>query len=271
MLVSVGIVVLAGASTVAVVATRDAVSTKDSEGREQSLLPDFRGEDVTRLELFGNGPRAVIERSGTAAGSANFQLLEPVREAADPAVVDKFLSALASARALRPVEQGPTPSALGLDKPALRLRVQTKKRAFQLALGGNAPTPAGARYLQIAVDQESPRVVVVAKAVADDLAVELDAFRIRSMVSVSEADVTRIGITSPKLRLDLDRSTGTNFVIAEQQAKVLVNRETLKTLFFQLSRLTASAFLSESEAEAALGAERAHFELELKQPKNNLR
>jgi len=271
MLVSLGIVVLAGASTIAVITTRDAVSTKDSAGREQSLLAAFRSEDVTRLELLAAGPQVTVERSGTAEGSANFQLIEPVKETADPATVDKFLSALGSARALRPVEPGPSPEALGLAKPALRVRVQTRKRSYQLALGGKAPTPEGARYVQVGVDQEPAQVVVVAKAVADDLAVELDAFRLRSLAAVNEADVTRIGITSPELRISLQRSTGTNFLIAEQQSKILVNRETLKTLFFQLSRLTASVFLSESEAEAALGPARAHFELELKDAKNSLR
>jgi hypothetical protein len=271
MLVSVGVVILAAASTIAVVATRDALSTKDDAGREQSLLPAFRSEDVTRLELLGKDPKVVIERSGTADGAANFQLLEPVKETADPATVDKFLSALGSARALRPVEQGPAADALGLGKPALQIRVQSKKRSYQLALGGTAPTPAGARYLQITADGEAARVVVVAKSLADDLTVELDAFRLRSLASVNEADVTRVAITSPKLRIGLERTSGTSFLIAEQQAKVLVNRETLKTLFFQLSRLTASTFLSESEAEAALGPARARFELTLKQSKDNLR
>ncbi len=270
-LVSVGILALAGASTIAVVATRDVVSTKDSEGREQNLLMVFRSEDVTRLELIAAGRKTAIERSGTAGGSANFQLVEPVKETADPAPVDKFLSTLASARALRPVEQGPAASTQGLAKPALRVRVQTKKGSYQLALGGNAPTPEGARYVQISVDQEPPQVMVVSKTVADDLAVELDTFRLRSLVSVTEAEVMRIGIRSPTLSIDLQRSTGTNFLIgAEHGSKILANRETLKTLFFQLSRLTASSFLSDSEAELALGPARAHFELGLKQPKDDL-
>jgi hypothetical protein len=50
----------------------------------------------------------------------------------------------------------------------------------------------------------------------------------------------------------------------------LANRETLKSLFFQLSRLTASRFLSEAEAEAALGPARTHFELELRDSKSKL-
>ena len=269
MVVSAAVVALAGVSTVAVFATRDLVSTKDSAGREQSLLAAFRSEDVTRLELLTGGQKVVIERAGSASGSATFQLLEPVKETADPAPVDKFLSTLASARALRPVEQGPSSSALGLEKPALVVRVQTKKRSYRLGLGGNAPTPEGARYLQLSGDDEPSKVVVVSKALADDLAVELDAFRMRSLVSVSESDVTHIGIVSPKLNIALERSTGTNFVIAEAHSKILANRETLKTLFFQLSRLTASAFLTPSEAETALGPGRAHFELALKEPKRN--
>ena len=229
MLVSVTIAALAGALTVAVFATRDMLSTKDNEASEQDLLAAFRSEDVTRLELLTGGPKIVIERHGTADGSANFQLVEPVKESADPATVEKLLSALASARALRPVEQGPSPSALGLAKPGLRAFVQTKKRSYQLALGGNAPTPEGARYAEVRVDHEPPKVMVIAKAVADDLAVELDAFRLRSLVPVNEAEVTKITITSPKWSIRLQRSSGTNFLIVERESKILANRELLKT------------------------------------------
>lgn len=271
MLVSVGIVLLACASTIAVLVTRDVVNTKDSAGSEQALLPAFHGEDVTRLELVNPAGKLAVERTFAADGAANFRLVEPVKEPADPATVEKFLSALSGARALRPVESGPAASALGLEKPALRAFLQTKKRSYRVALGGQAPTPAGARYLEIGVEHEPPKVVVVAQSVADELAIELDAFRLRSLVPVNESDVTRIGITSPKLNLRLERSTGTNFLIAaEHTARILANRETLKTFFFQLSRLTASVFLSEAEAEAALGPARAHFELALKEAKNSL-
>ncbi|HEY3254065.1 MAG TPA: DUF4340 domain-containing protein [Polyangiaceae bacterium] len=271
-LLSVALLVLACASTVLVFATRDVVSTSDSEGREQNLFASFRSEDVTRLELLANGQKLALERSESAGGAARFQLVEPVKELADPATVEKFLSTLASARALRRVEQGPPANVQGLAKPALRVRVQTKKGLYQLALGGNAPTPEGARYVQVNVDQQPAQVLVIAKAVADDLAVELDAFRLHSLAPVNEADVTRISIASPKLNLDLERSTGTNFVLAaEHGSKILANRETLKALFFQLSRLTANSFLSEAAAEAALGPDRAHFQLELKEAKNNLR
>ena len=273
-LVSAGVVVLACASTIAVLATRDVVSTSEREGREQNLLPSFRSEDVIRLELFAENQKVAIERTATAGGAASFRLVEPVREAADPATVDKFLSALGSARSLRPVEQGTPANMLGFSKPALRVRVQTPKRSYQLTLGGNAPTPAGARYVQLklSADREPPAVVVVAKSVAEDLAVDLASFRLHGLAPVNEADVTRIGISSQKLNIRLERSTATSFVIAaEHGAKLLANRETLKTLFFQLSRLTASSFLSEPEAETGLGPARAHFEFELKDAKDTLR
>ncbi|HKO47567.1 MAG TPA: DUF4340 domain-containing protein [Polyangiaceae bacterium] len=271
-LLSVGIVVLACASTIAVFVTREGASTQDDQGRKQNLLASFHSEDMIRLELSANGPKIAIERDGTAAGSAHFRLVEPVKEIADPATVDKFLSTLESARALRPVEQGPAPSALGLAKPALRASVRTKQHSYEIALGGSAPTPEGSRYVQVSVDQEPAKVVVIAKAVAEDLAVELDAFRLRSLVAINESEVTRIGITGPKWSLGFQRSTGTNFLIdAPNQPKVLANREVLKTLFFVLGRLTASVFLSDSEAETALGTTRTHFEIALKDAKNSVR
>ncbi len=61
-LLSIAIAVLACASTIAVLATRDVASSADSQGRERSLLPTFRSEDVTRLELVSGGQKIAIER-----------------------------------------------------------------------------------------------------------------------------------------------------------------------------------------------------------------
>ena len=145
--------------------------------------------------------------------------------------------------------------------------MQAKKHSYQLALGGHAPTPEGARYVQVSVDHEPPQVLVVGKAVADDLAVELDAFRLRSLVSVNEADVTRIGITSPKSSIALQRSTGTNFLLdAEQQSKVLANRETLKSLVLPAQSPDGESCSSRSPKPRRRSARApAHFEIELKE------
>ena len=266
-LVNAGIVALACASLVAVVATRSTPTTGDGNEREQSLLPAFHAEDVTRLDLESAGQKLTIERSpGLDGGSAEFRLISPIRELADAAAVDKFLSALANAHALRPVDSGPPPSSFGLDKPALRVIVHTRSSSCSLLVGGLAPAPVGARYVQVSNDNEAPRVVVADKSAAEDLAVDLDAFRQRSVVPVSESEVTRISITSPKLALTLRRTSGISFEI-DGEPKRLADRETMSSLFFQLSRLSANRFLSASDAEAALGPDRARFEVESKASK----
>ena len=262
---------LACASAVFVIVTRDVASTHDSDGRARNLLSIFDADQVTRLELVSAGQKLAIERAPASdGGSATFTLVEPVKELADAATADKFLSGLAGARVLRAVEAGPPLASFGLDKPSLRVNVRMAKRSYRLALGGSAPAPEGARYVQVSSDDDSPKVVVVSKSVAEDLAVELDAFRLKSLVSANEADVTRISIASPRSKVVLRRSTGTNFVI-EGEPQVLADRETVKSLFFQLSRLSANSFLSASDAEAALGPDRARFELELKGSKDVIR
>jgi hypothetical protein len=271
MWLSAGLVVLAGASTILVISTRDVASTADGAAREQNLFPAFGADAVTRLEVLQNGQKLVLERKGVAPDSSEFELVEPVKERADPATVEKFLSGLSSARALRPVEPGPAPAALGLDKPVLRVSLQTSKQSYRLALGGQAPTPEGAHYVQVNVDNEPPRWLVVAKSTVEDLATELDAFRLHSLVAINEGDVTRVTIETQKSRIESKRTSGTSFSIAADQKQVLANRETLKALFFQLSRLTASKFLSESEAAAALGPAPTHFEIELKNGKPSVR
>jgi hypothetical protein len=249
-----------------VVATRNVASTKDSEGRAENLLPVFRAEDALRVELRRGDRKISLLRSGSDAGAAVFSLVDPVRELADATTVDRLLSTLGSAHTLRPVERGPASSTFGLEQPALRIAVQTPKRTYHVALGGPAPTPKGARYVQVDSGDGTPNLFVVNKSVADDLSVELDAFRLRSLVSVSEPDVTRVSITSPTLNVTLRRSTGLSFVVEGAPTR-LADRETMRSLFFQLGRLSATEFLSAPDAEAAMGAARAHFVLETKDSK----
>ena len=265
LLLNTGILLLAGASTIALVATRNLASPKDSEGRAQNLLAVFHSEDVKRVELSRGAQKLAFVQAGNDGGTAVFRVVEPVRELADATTVDKFLSALESARTLRPVERGPALSAFGLEQPTLRIALQTAKGTYRIALGGAAPAPTGAHYVQVDAGDGAPNIFVLGKAACDDLNVEFDAFRLRSLVSVNEADVKRVSITSPTWSVSLRRSTGTSFLVEGGQGpQPLADRETLKSLFFQLSRLSATQFLSASDGEAALGAERAHFVLETK-------
>ncbi|MEO8904440.1 MAG: DUF4340 domain-containing protein [Polyangiaceae bacterium] len=270
-LVNSGILLLAVASMVTVVVTHGVVTTGEKEAQGQDLLPAFHADEVKALEVEGAGQKLTLKRNEAPdGGSASFTLVSPVKEPADDTAVNKFLSALSNARALRVIASGSSLSTFGLDQPRLRITAKTDKRTYHVIVGGNAPTPEGACYVQVANDDEAPKVVVVDKSAAQDLAVDLDAFRQRGIVSLSQPDVTRITITSPKLHVALKRSTGTSFLI-DGEPKTLADRETVSSLFFQLSRLTANRFLSTADAEAALGADRAHFEFETKDSKQLVR
>ena len=267
-LINGAIAVLACASGVAVYATSRSVTTKDSEGREQNLLPVFRTEDVIGLDLSANGQKIRLQRSAASdAGTASFELTSPVKELADAATVDKFLNGLASAKALRPVADGLSRAALGLDANADRIVVRTEKLSYELHLGGPAPAPEGARYVEVTASGASPKVLLVAKSEAEDLALDLDAFRLRSLISVSEPDVTRISIDSPTLTVVLTRGPGKTFLV-DGQPKVRADRETVSSLFFQLSRLSANHFLTSAQAESGVGRNPAHFELKMKDLKS---
>jgi len=269
--INAGVALLACASLATVWLTRGSATTSDRESRGENLLPLYHSEDAVRLELETAGHELVLERTPASdGGSASFRLLSPITAPADAATADKFLTALGNAHALRPVDSGPPLNAFGLDKPLLRVNVRSAKGSYRLLVGSNAPTPEGARYVQVTSGSDAPRVVVVDKSVAEDLAVELDAFRQRSVVSLSEPDVTRVAITSPKLNVVLKRSSGISF-LRDSPAETLVDRETLSSLFFQLSRLSANRFLTAQEGQSALAQYRAHFELDTKDPAQNVR
>ncbi len=271
-LVNAVIAVLACGSGAAVWATSRSVTTGDAEGREQNLLPVFRVDDVTHLELSQNNQKIVLDRAAAGdAGSAAFELVSPVKELADAATVDKFLNGLSSAKALRPVAEGLAQAALGLDSPGANgIVVTTEKSSYELRLGGPAPAPEGARYVTVTRKGTATKTFLVSKSVAEDLQLDLDAFRLRSIVSVSEAEVTRISIESPQLSLILTHGPGKTFMV-EGQPKRRADRDTVASLFFQLGRLSATRFLSSAEAEAAVGVHPAHFELEIRGSKSPVR
>jgi len=271
LLVNATVALLALASAVAVVVSSGSVTTKDREGRAQNLLPVFRSQDVTGLELSAKEQVISLQRARASdAGLAPFELVSPVKELADVATVDKYLGALASAKPLRPVAEGLSREALGLVNPSARIVVGTAKLRYELELGGPAPTPAGARYVEVKSSAEPAKLWLVGKSVVDDLTFELDAFRLRSVVSVTEADVVRVSIKSPSLDLGLVRGSGRTFLI-DGEPKLRADRDTVTSFFFQLARLSANRFLGTAEAEAALGPKRAELELVTKDPANSVK
>jgi Domain of unknown function (DUF4340) len=265
------ILVCGAASLAAVCLTNGSVTTTDSEGRAQNLLPVFRADDVTDLELSENGQRIAIKRAlASDGGAAAFELSAPVKELADAATVDKFLGGLGSAKALRPVASSIPRSTLGLDSPASRIVVKTVKVSYELDIGGPAPAPEGARYVELKSAGAPSQLLLVGKSVAEDLTFALDSFRLRSVISVGESDVARLTVKSATLDLRLVRGIGKTFLIDGAQ-KVRADRDTISSLFFQLSRLSANRFLTSAEGEAALGSNPVHFELETKEPNDTIR
>lgn len=270
MLVNASVALLGVASIAGVLATTNWVSTKDSAGREQNLFPAFRADDVISFELLQNGQQVWIERTaGADGGTAAFELTRPVKERADADAVEKFLGTLASAKVLRPAD-GSSPTALGFDGSSPQMAVKLSKASYQMRVGGAAPTPAGARYVEVARGTEPAKAFVVDKAAAEALTTELDSFRLRSLVSLAQADVTRLSIDSPTLKVALVHGKGKTFAL-DGIPSIRADRDAVNALFFQLGRMTANRFLTEAEASPALGANPAHFVFETKDPAARVR
>ncbi len=269
-LVNASIAVLGAASIIGVLATTNWVGTKDSAGRAQNLLPVFRAEDVISLELSQNGQQVWLARTaGADGGSAAFELTKPVKELADADAVEKLLNALASAKALRPVDDS-NATALGFEGASPQLAVKLAKSSYELRIGAPAPTPAGARYVEVASAKDPPKAFVVDKSVAEELTVELDAFRMRSLISLAQADVTRLSIDSPTLKVALVHGKGKTFLL-DGIPSVRADRDAVNALFFQLGRMSANRFLTDAEAGPALAANPAHFTFEAKDPAATVR
>ncbi|HEV8550006.1 MAG TPA: hypothetical protein VGQ57_13275, partial [Polyangiaceae bacterium] len=88
-LASAGLAVAAVASVLAVLATRHAPTTAERDARAKSLLPVWREDDVTRLELESKSATFTLERA-----TEGWNVRTPELEPADAAAVHKLLGAL---------------------------------------------------------------------------------------------------------------------------------------------------------------------------------
>lgn len=178
------IAALALGSTAVVVLTRDRATTGEKEQRAKNLLPVWREDEVERLELRGK-VKVVLARASDDAGEPSWQLVEPLREPADPDAVERLIAALGFAAPIRPSSE--PPASAGIDAASPTLVVQLGALRYELRLGKSAEPPSGARYVSLVTrEQPEPRLFVITADTAKLFETSLDELRRRELCSLRE-------------------------------------------------------------------------------------
>lgn len=253
--VNVVLALVAVALVAVVLITRGRVTTGEREARENNVLPAFRENEIRNITIDKGASKVVLERGAQDdAGEASWQLTQPLREEAEAYAIDKLLGSLEFAtwaRRLKPEEVDR--KAFGLDAPEWTLSIQMGDISYQLRLGKEAPTPKGARYLELVAEgAPGSGVGVIGRDLATELGMDASELRGRQVMPYLSSALERIVLEGAGGTRRL-RSAGENrWKFENMQSNVRVDREALDRVLLQFARTKAEHFIDVGQAEQAL-------------------
>jgi hypothetical protein len=224
---------------------RKSISDAERKDRQADVFPAYRRQDVSRVELTISRTKLVVERrQGPGdAGDTEWWMTSPRDERADAAAVDKLLGDIEFAGIVRKVD----PGIATFDAPRVTGVMSMGSVVYRFALGGDAPTPQGAAYFR--VDGEG--TFVVSKDFALSLTKAPDAYRERTVVPYLSLDLQRLEVKGGGAQFTLERMDDVSFRLPELGLRA--SRETLDRVWGALAEGRAESFLSDADADAALG------------------
>ena len=233
------------ASVLVVLATRNAPTTTERDARAKNLVPVWHEDEINRIELRRGD--SVLELGRTSDG---FVVKTPAPEPADDAAAQKLVSGIGFLTPVRRLE-GADVHAHGLDQPRATLAFDMGARKYVLALGDDAPAPAGAVYVALDGAGTSRVAAVIPAEGAKLFATRTDDLRRTALVTLGERDVKELVLERPDGKLTLARAGALGFRLDGGER---ASRDATQPLFTALTRLAATRFLGVRAAEEARGS-----------------
>jgi hypothetical protein len=228
---------------------RDRITEGERKSRENSAFVVWRRDELTRVSIAHEGETIVLERDRPASSpgkpsnegkEGTWRLTSPREERADAVAVDRLLTSLELATAIRRASGG---AGLGFDAPRATGTVRMGGLEVPFALGGPSPRPEGSSYLR--VGDETP--VVVSKEVTDVLLAPSDTYRDRTVVPYLATDLQRVEVAHPTGGFALARIDDQSFRI--EQSGLLASRAGVDKVWAALAEMRAEAFPKDADAE----------------------
>ncbi|MBM4359967.1 MAG: DUF4340 domain-containing protein [Deltaproteobacteria bacterium] len=254
--VTAALVVAAALLSVVALWDRGRVSTDESTGRKLQIFDAWRTDDITRLTLEGGPRRIELTQHTEQSGERTWKLREGDRDlSVDEQEVDGFLTTLEYASFER---QAPAldRKALGLEPPHLVLSIEMGKLRYVLRVGGEAPSPPGARYAEVEGGARPKTLYVLKPSVVTALETEPSELRSKQLSPYVSSDVARYELVGGHGDFTLSRAgsggRATVDLLVDSQAtgKQRASYRTVDAFTTALARLEASTFV-EAPANAA--------------------
>jgi hypothetical protein len=243
---SIGLMVAAAGALAYAYLDRGSVSEAEKKTREGSVFVAWRREDLARIVVDHGGEHLVLERAKDDAGDAEWWMRAPLQERADSEASDKLASAFELAAVVRKVAgdvQVP-----GLDPPRATGEIGMGRMTYHFALGGDAPTPAGAAYLRVdGGGVVGGGTVVVARELVTALLEGTDRYRSRFFVPYVSVQLAKLEVKrGTDADLLLERADDVSFKLLPSGLRA--SRGKLDAVWSALGQMRAEAFVSEAVA-----------------------
>jgi hypothetical protein len=263
---------LAVVCAAAIFLERGKITDTERQDRSHDVFPAYRRGDIDSIELLQGSARVKIERRSDLgdAGETHWQMTSPVDERADPAAVDRFIGDLEFAGAIRKVDAAASPAiGGGFDAPRVRGTLAMKSLVYHFALGGPAPIPDGAAYFR--VDGEG--TFVISKDFVSALLNPADVYRERTVVPYLSLDLAGLevqpggaaGDGADRTGFAITRVDDISFKLVATGARV--SRDVMDKVWGALAEARAESFLSDADADRAIGPSPLRVLMTPKDPK----
>ncbi|MGO9711167.1 MAG: DUF4340 domain-containing protein [Polyangiaceae bacterium] len=238
---SIGLTIAAAGALAYAYVDRGSVTESEKKAREGSVFVAWHREELARIVVdHGDGEHIVLERAKDDAGDAEWWMRAPLAERADNEACDKLASAFELAAVVRKVAPGV--SVPGLDAPRAKGEADMGGVTYRFALGGDAPTPAGAAYLRV----DGVGTVVVARELVTALLQGADTYRSRFFVPYVSVQLAGLEVNVGGADLRIERADDVSFKLVPSGLRA--SRGRLDAIWGALGEMRAEAFVSDAVA-----------------------
>ena len=249
------------AGVVYLVIDAGSVTTGETIARKRNLLPTFRGDDVTEVRLTSGGRAARVFRGDvTDAGQRPWQVeIDGAREPADEVAVDQLLGSLREGVVDHPIRtvEATERHAFGLDAPRGEIAVAMGAQRYRVLLGGPAPTPPGAIFVEV----EGHGAAVITAQLAAALELAPDALRKRELCTWEASSLDALALDGAggprhlvRASWHVPRGAGFRFDGSGAEGSMRAGGAALDRVWEALGRMKADTFLTAAAAGHAGGS-----------------
>jgi len=227
-------------------------TSSEAKTEAEKVLQDFDRDQVTGIVIERDSGRVRLEKVGEA-----WRLREPLDFAADESAVSSTLGTLAALEADRRLSSDEVdPAVYGLDDPPIKITLRTREGG-ETGLDISDEMPLGSkRALRIAGTDE---IVVVPGWFVSDLEREVDDWRSREVMDISEDQVASIDIGAGDDRIRAVRLKDRWQLL--EPLEDLAGRDHLRNLVRDLDSLRIEEFLDDPVDPTDLGLDAPEYEI----------